>query len=164
MGVVANIIKQSLETTAFCANSYLEDLSDDDLLIRPVEGANHIAWQLGHLITSEHNLINMVCPGSLPDLPTGFSECYTQETSELNDGGAFQTKDEYQKLMDEQRTGTLAALDRLSDADFEQPAPEQIREYSPTVGATFALQATHWMMHTGQWVIVRRKLGRKPLF
>jgi len=164
MGVVANIIKQSLEMTAFCVNSYLEDLSDDDLLIRPIEGANHIAWQLGHLITSEHNLINMVCPGSLPALPTGFSECYTQETSELNDGGAFHTKDEYQKLMDEQRTGTLATLDRLSGADFERPAPEQIREYSPTVGATFALQATHWMMHTGQWVIVRRKLGRKPLF
>ena len=106
----------------------------------------------------------MVCPGSLPALPTGFSECYTQETSELNDGGAFHTKDEYQKLMDEQRTGTLATLDRLNDADFGRPAPEQIREYSPTVGTTFALQATHWMMHTGQWVIVRRKLGRKPLF
>jgi len=164
MGVVANVIKQSLEMAAFCAGSYLEDLSDDDLLIRPVEGANHIAWQLGHLITSEHNLINMVCPGSLPDLPTGFPESYTQETSELNDTGAFHTKDEYLKVMDEQRTGTLAALDRLNDADFEQPAPEQIREYSPTVGATFALQATHWMMHTGQWVIVRRKLGRKPLF
>jgi hypothetical protein len=159
-----NIIKQSLGSAAFCVNSYLDDLSDEDLLIRPVPGANHMAWQLGHLISAEHELINTVCPDSMPALPGGFSERYTKETSKLDDPSAFHTKDHYLKLMEQQRAGTLAALDKTSDPDLERAAPEQIREYCPTVGDTFALQATHWMMHSGQWVIVRRKLGRPPLF
>jgi hypothetical protein len=164
MSVAKDIIKASLDTAAFCVNGYLQDLADKDLLIRPVAGANHIAWQLGHLIKAEHELINMVCPNSMPPLPAGFSEHYTKETSELDGASAFHPKDVYLKLMNEQRAGTLAALEKVSDEDLERPSPEQIREYSPTVGATFALQATHWMMHSGQWVIVRRKLGRDPIF
>ena len=164
MSVAKNIIKSSLDMSAFCVNSYLEDLSDEDLLKRPVDGANHIAWQLGHLITSEHGLINMVCPDSMPDLLDGFAACYTKETSTFNDASAFHEKDVYRAEMNKQRAGTLAALEKLSEPDLELPAPEQIREYSPTVGATFALQATHWMMHSGQWVIVRRILGRPALF
>jgi hypothetical protein len=52
----------------------------------------------------------------------------------------------------------------LSDEDLEKPSPEAMREYAPTVGSIFALQATHTMMHSGQWVVVRRQLGRAPLF
>ena len=67
-------LKESMDSPTMIAKAYLEDLSDADLLIRPVEGANHIAWQLGHLISSEHNMIEMVCPGSMPALPDGFAE------------------------------------------------------------------------------------------
>jgi len=164
VSTATQMIKASIDMATFCVNSYLQDLSDDDLMIRPTDGANHIKWQLGHLIAAEHNLINQVCPGSMPALPEGFAEKYTKETSKLDDASAFHSKEEYLKLMAEQRSGTLAALERVSDKELENPAPEAIREYSPTVGATFGLQATHWMMHTGQWVIVRRKLGREPLF
>ena len=82
------------------AKAYLEDLSDEELLLRPVEGANHIAWQLGHLISSEHNMVEMVCPGSMPPLPDGFADAYTKETAASDEGAAFLTKVEYLKLMD----------------------------------------------------------------
>ena len=164
MSTATNVIRSSLDMASYCVKSYLEDLTDADLLIRPTEGANHMAWQLGHLITAEHSLINMVCPGSMPDLPAGFAEHYTKETAGLDDASKFHTKDVYLKLMDEQRAGTLAALEKLSDEALDMDAPEAVRDYAPTVAATFALQSAHWMMHSGQWVIVRRQLGRKPLF
>lgn len=164
MSVAQNVLKQSLDMAAFCVNSYLQDLTDEDLLIRPVAGANHLAWQLGHLITAENNLINMVCPGSMPDLPDGFAERYAKENCTIDDPKAFDTKDEFVKLMNQQRAGTLAALNGISDEELDKPAPEPIREYCPSVGATFAMQATHWLMHSGQWVVVRRQLGRPPLF
>lgn len=164
MSAAINVIKSSLNTSAFCVRCYLDDLSDEQLLIRPVAGANHMAWQLGHLIVSEHDLINMVCPGSMPTLPDGFAERYSKETSKLDDPGLFDLKADYLRLMRELRQATLTALERLSDEDLDKPAPEAIREYSPTVASTFALQATHAMMHSGQWVIVRRQLGLKALF
>ena len=164
MSVATHVIKQALDMAIFCVNSYLQDLTDEDLMIRPVENANHMAWQLGHLIAAEHSLVNMVCPDSMPALPDDFADRYKKETAALDDASAFHTKEEYLQLMQEQRAGTLAALEKVSDDDLEQPSPEAIREFCPTVGATFGLQATHWMMHSGQWVIVRRKLGREPLF
>jgi uncharacterized damage-inducible protein DinB len=164
MSTATNVIKASLDTSAFVVNAYLEDLSDDDLFVRPAETANHVAWQLGHLITAENKMVSQVCPGSMPDLPEGFAEQYTKETSASDDRENFHTKADYLRLMAEQRAATLAALEQVSDEDLEQPAPEEMREYVPTVGATFALLATHAMMHSGQWVVVRRQLGRGPMF
>jgi len=164
MTTAQNIIKASLDSADFCINAYLADLSDADLMIRPVPGANHLAWQLGHLIAAEHDLINMVSPGSMPPLPDGFAARYDKETAGIDDASKFDKKDALVKLMKEQREGTLAALEKTTDADFDRQSPEAIRDYAPTVGATFNLIGSHWMMHSGQWVVVRRKLGKKPLF
>lgn len=161
---IATHIKAELQLPGFVAQSYLQDLTDEQLLIRPHEKANHIAWQLGHLIASEHNLNNMVCPDSMPALPEGFAERHSKETASSDDPSTFCTKEEYLKLMQEQRAGTMALLDRLSDDELERPAPEEIQKFGATVGAVIAGQSAHWMMHAGQWVIVRRQLGKEPNF
>lgn len=161
---IATQIKTELNLPTFVVQGYLQDLTDDHLMIRPHEKANHIAWQLGHLVTSEHNLNNMVCPDSMPALPEGFAEQHAKETASSDDKSAFRTKDEYLRAMDEQRAGTLALLDRLSDEELEKPAPQDIQKFGATVGAVIAGQSAHWMMHAGQWVIVRRQLGKEAIF
>ena len=161
---IATQIKHELNLPTFAVQTYLQDLSDEDLMRRPVPNANHIAWQLGHLIDAEHNLNNMVCPDSMPDLPAGFSEQHNKEAAASDDPGAFRSKEEYLKLMAEQRAGTLALLDKLSDEELEKPSPEEIHKFGATVGAVIAGQSAHWMMHTGQWVIVRRLLGKEAMF
>ena len=59
---------------------YLGDLTDEDLMKRPIEGTNHIKWQLGHLIAAEHQMIEGVAPGSMPPLPEGFAEKHKKDT------------------------------------------------------------------------------------
>jgi hypothetical protein len=68
------------------------------------------------------------------------------------------------KLAGEQRAGTYAILEKLSDADLDKPSPEAMRSYCPTIGSIFSMQGTHWLMHAAQWPIIRRKLGKPPLF
>ncbi|MDG1897207.1 MAG: DinB family protein [Fuerstiella sp.] len=161
---IATHIKTSLNLPSFVVPTYLQDLSDEQLLIRPHEGANHIAWQLGHLIVAEHSLNNMVCPDSMPPLPDGFTEKHEKETASSDAPGDFCTKDEYLRLLEEQRAATLALLDKLSDEELEKPAPEKIQQFGATVGAVIGGQSAHWMMHLGQWVIVRRQLGKEAIF
>jgi len=67
-------------------------------------------------------------------------------------------------LMNQQREGTLAALESITEEQLDAETPEPMREYAPIVSAAFGLQSLHWMMHSGQWVIVRRKLGHEALF
>jgi hypothetical protein len=60
------------------------------------------------------------------------------------------------------RAATLSALDAASDVDFDKPGPESMRDYAPTLGSVFVMIGTHEIMHAGQYVPVRRKLG-KPI-
>ena len=144
--------------------AYLDGLTDEQLMLRPHADANHIAWQLGHLIAAENSLNNMVVPDSMPPLPEGFAEQHGKETAQNDDPDAFLKKAEYLKVMEEQRAGTLALLDRLSDEELQKPAPEKIQQFGATVGAVIGGQSAHWMMHAGQWVIVRRQLGLEAKF
>ncbi len=157
-------IKLSIDSAKFITLEYLADLSDEDMLQRPHPECNHIKWQMGHLISSEHQMIDAVCPGSMPALPEGFAERYTKETATSDQADAFDSKADLRKLLEDQREGTLAALATMSDEDLSKPAPEAMQGYAPTVADVFSLQGGHWMMHAGQWAIIRRQLGRPPLF
>jgi hypothetical protein len=158
-----DVIRAGLNMANVLTQSYLGDLSDADLLVRPVPGANHISWQLGHLLASENEMVEAVCPGSMPPLPDGFADKFTSDTSKLDSPGAFYPKSVYLEVLEQQRSATLAALDKLSNADLDKPSPEKYQRMWKTVGEVFDLQGTHWTMHAGQWAIVRRKLGHKPV-
>ena len=75
----SQVIGTALASTQHIVNWYVSDLSDADLLVRPTAGANHIAWQLGHLIASETRLVRSQLPdASYPGLPAGFAEQHAQ--------------------------------------------------------------------------------------
>ena len=159
MSTATSVIKASMETCEIVINAYLEDLTDENLFLRPTERANHIAWQLGHLISSENQMMSGA-GFEMPALPDGFAEAYTTETTSSDDPAKFHTKAQYLTWMQEQRNATLQALDRMSDADLDKPGPESMRDYAPTVGAVLNLIGMHELMHSGQFVPVRRKLGK----
>src|SRR5207302_10808399 len=137
-------LKIGIDTGRFISLGYLEDLTDQELLHRPAKGANHINWQLGHLIQSENEMVNIVAPGAMPPLPAGFAEKYTKDTASSDDPASFLKKSELLKLFEEQRAGTLKALEKLSEADLDKPTGQA---WAPTVAALFSMAGTHWVMH-----------------
>ncbi len=141
---------------------YLDDLSDADLLIRPVSGQNHIAWQLGHLILSERATIESVKPGSSPELPAGFEEAHGRDVASTtsDDPSRFLGKDKYLTLIQAQREATRSVLNSLSDAELDAPSPERFQPRAPKNGDVLLLVGTHALMHVGQFVGVRRKLNK----
>lgn len=162
---VKESIRSNIEFADKVVQAYLGDLKDEELFIRPVEGTNHIAWQLGHLISSEHSVIDAIAPGKMPALPEGFAAKYKKETASSDNPADFHTKDEYLRVMKEQREGTFAALETMSDDDLGKPNPDDnMRPFFPKVADLFSMACTHPLMHCGQWAIVRRKTGRPPLF
>jgi hypothetical protein len=156
-------IKNTLEFCRQVTVEYLKDFTDADLLVRPVPAANHSAWQLGHLIASEHEMIAAL-GHSMPALPAGFAAKYTAQTAKSDRPADFATKQQYLDLLETMRAGTLAALNATPEADLDKPSPESMRAYAPTVAAVFLISGTHELMHGGQLVTVRRKLGKPVLF
>jgi len=153
-------IKQTYGTSQMVLNGYIGDLEDADLMQRPGDGCNHVAWQLGHLISSECNLLNMVAPDAAAELPEGFVENHAKENAGSDDAAQFCSKAEYLELFQKVQAATFAALDGMSDADLDKPGPEAMRDFCPTVGSLFVLIGTHVMMHVGQIVPIRRRLDK----
>ena len=136
-------------------------MSDADLLVRPVPGANHIAWSLGHLITGNHWMLGAL-GHQPPPLPEGFAAGYTPETAASDDPAGFAKKAEYLALEDQMKAATLAAIAATPLATLDAPARNGcgVRHGRRPLAAA----GYHWMMHAGQFVIVRRKLGKPVMF
>jgi uncharacterized damage-inducible protein DinB len=157
-------IKTALASSQHLLNWFLGDLSDADLLVRPAPGANHIAWQVGHLIVAER-MFGKSLPGAVyPELPAKFVEHHGKETAAVEPPTGFGTKNDYLSLFNKGREVTVAALGSLSEADLDKPTEGNIAKFAPTLGALLLLAASHTTMHTGQFSVVRRKLGKPVLF
>jgi len=154
-------IEAALANSQLVVDAYLADLADEETLHRPGPGLNHIRWQLGHLIESEHRLISQLFPGCMPELPAGFAERYSRQTASVDDPQQFDGLASLQKQKQTQRDGTLKALRSCPDEQLDESTGIV---YAPTIADLFVLQGTHWLMHAGQWAIIRRQLGRPPLF
>jgi hypothetical protein len=158
-----DLIRQIIEFGHMVTRAYVEDLTDAELLVRSVPGSNHAAWQLGHLIDSVRGLLVAIgCQA--PSLPAGFEAMHAPETAASDDPAKFAAKAQYLGLMDQMKAASLAAVDATPDEELDDPGPEEMREYAPTVASVLTLLGTHWLMHAGQFVPIRRKLGKPPLF
>jgi hypothetical protein len=157
MTTAKDVIRLTLGSADYMLQSYLKDLSDDDLLVAPVPGTNPIAWQLGHLVFAERYLTETVKPGSSPPLPEGFEAAHGKETAAPNAFKRVATKDEYLKALKAQRAVTLALIDALPDDQLEKPTGV---DFAPTVAAMLNAIGAHALGHIGQFVAVRRKLGK----
>jgi hypothetical protein len=100
----------------------------------------------------------------MPELPQGWAAKHTKETASVDDPAAFYKKADYLSEYDRQRAGTRQALESLTDADLDRGVPEPFKSFLTNWGDLFNLQGSHVLMHCGQWAMVRRKLGRPPLF
>ena len=76
---------------------------------------------------------------------------------------AFGNKQTYVELYDKVRKATFAAIEAYPETDFDKAGPEPMRSLCPTMGDMFVLIATHPLMHAGQFVVVRRQLGKPVL-
>lgn len=157
-------IRTALQSTQHLLGMYLGDLSDQDLLTRPVPSANHPGWQLGHLIASEQELLKMLPGAQFPELPAGFAERHKPANANMEPPKGFATKAQYLDLFNKTRAATLAALDKLADADLDRPTTGAMAQWAPTLGALLVLTANHTMMHAGQFTVLRRKLGKPVIF
>lgn len=154
-----DLLRFNIQFTHGVTKAYLDDLSDADMLVRAVDGSNHIAWQLGHLIASERSLLQAI-GADVPDLPDGFEKIHGKENVASDDAGQFLSKSEYFALMEKMHAAAEKAIEATDETRLDEPAPEKMRSFFPTVGSILLMTGSHEMMHSGQIAAIRRKLGK----
>lgn len=145
----------------------LADLTDADMFVRPCPGANHAAWQLGHLISAEASVAKNLSPATAVTLPAGFNDVYSMDANKNDDPAKFapfNTKAQLLELFAKVRGGTIAWVESLSPEQLDSATPDKYKSWAPTLGSLASGQIGHTMMHVGQFQVIRRKLGKPVLF
>ena len=158
-------IQSALTFTKKLLESFVADFTDADFLVRPVPGANHAAWQVGHVIAGEVYMIGSQLPHiKYPELPAGFNEAHDNKNTSADGPAGFLTKAEYLALFDKVRAVTMAAVAGLTETDLDRPTTGGPAAYAPTLGKLLLMASDHTLMHVGQFSVIRRKLGKPVVF
>ncbi|HEY7117109.1 MAG TPA: DinB family protein [Tepidisphaeraceae bacterium] len=142
----------------------LGDFTDDEMLARPVPGANHAAWQLGHLIGSAAYMFGAVAPGLIPENAARLGERFTGKTANVDDPAFYPKKSELLEAFAQAHGAIADWVTTLTPADLAKPTPGRMAEFAPTVGHLALMTVSHLAMHVGQLQVIRRKLGKPLLF
>ena len=139
-------IRASLGIADFLVQKYLEDITPQEMLQRPAPDANHIAWQLGHLISAERRLVEAAVPGSMPPLPDGFAERHSKDTAASDNPADFLSKDEYFKLAADMRARHLKGtrpVERSRSRQAGHRPRSAVREAAPATASSPSVRTGH---------------------
>jgi hypothetical protein len=157
------LIAQHLAGTGEWVKMTIADMTDAELMQRPAPAANHGAWNFGHALYSEHEMLTGI-GAKLPELPPRFGEIYANRNCKSDNAAEFLKKDQMIPLFDKVHAAAVAFVKTLKPEDLNKPSPESMRGYAPTWADIVLLQLGHFGMHIGQIQVVRRKLGKPVLF
>lgn len=157
-----DVLVHSLTSSKGLVAWYCKDLTPAEYLHRPCPAANCVAWLLGHLTLSDRRVQALTLgPADLPPLPDGFEQRFGQkdgapQAADFGDVSGLLARFEQgrDRFVERVRAADAATLERA----VEHPRFKTVYEAINFVGGL------HTTMHAGQISMVRRTLGRPPLF
>ncbi len=128
----------------------------------PVE-SNHAAFVYGHLSLYAPRIIGDL-DGNPPEIPEGFEEVFSRETTCKDDADAsiYPPMEEVTRYFFESYRQASEVLRATDDTPFQAPNPVggKFTEMFPTIGSAHAFYCSgHVMLHMGQMSAWRRMSG-----
>jgi uncharacterized damage-inducible protein DinB len=145
----------------------LSGTSPDDWFRMPSEGVSHIAWQVGHLAFAQYSLGLKRLRGTRPEdahlVPPSFLEKFGRGSAPDPNPQAYPSPAEIRRIFDALHKQVLLEVSALDDAVFDEPLADPHPRFA-TKGGALVWCAEHEMMHAGQIGLLRRLLGKSPLW
>lgn len=143
----------------------LADIDEGEWFNMPTAGVGHVAWQVGHLASSQVALIHVRCFGRDYEqcLPRRFREAFGRGSTPVAAAGQYPSIDEIRSAFDRIHAEAIQWVGGLPDADLGGPAGDEPHPFFNTKEGAIATAAMHETFHAGQIAILRRWAGKKPL-
>ncbi len=144
---------------------FLEDLKPEEWFRQPSEGVTHIAWQAGHVASSQYALCLVRSRGAQAEdeqlIPEAFRKLYGRGSTPDPNPAANASPKELLATLDAVAARSEEELLGFVDADLDVPMEKPHPMFSTNLGAV-EFCPYHEMIHIGQVVLIRRLIGREP--
>ena len=162
-------LAQALEQIEAARTSSLQrlaDLREDEWFVMP-GGISHIAWQAGHLAFAEYRMCVVRIRGEGEDdaaiLPPEYFTLFGAATTAVADPSKYPTPGELIARLQIVHTAAMECCRDLTDADLDTPCQKPHPLFNTKLGSLLWC-SRHEMMHAGQIGLLRRLLGKKPMW
>lgn len=162
---VIELLVNRLETARGWTCSLLEDIEASEWFHAPAPGLQHVAWQIGHLASSQVTLIHGRCFDKTPSdhIPARFRELFGKGSRPVADPSAYPAPTDIRRVFDRIHSEALELVKSISVDELERPASGDPHPMFITKGQCIAMVAMHESFHAGQIALTRRILGKPPL-
>lgn len=147
--------------------SFLEGLTPDEWFWQPGPGMNHVAWHVGHLAFAQYFLcLKRVRDRTEADeslISTDFLKRYKRDSTPSPDPGENFTVEEILRTFNGVYEVSLKELAERTDKELEVPTSPPHPMFTSKLGA-IEWCSLHELMHCGQIVLLRRLMGKAPVW
>jgi hypothetical protein len=132
----------------------------------PTGGVSHIAWQVGHMASSQYRLcLERLRPRTSADeslISDAFIKTFGRESLPAAETGF--TAEEIRAVFDRVHARVMEELPSYPDADLDLAPLLKPHPWFATRIAGLRYAPLHEMIHCGQLAMIRRMLGYKPIW
>lgn len=157
---------QQVEKARQYTTGLVNDTDDDQWFEQPFEGANHIAWQVGHIVVAQYGLTLAAVRGRHPEdaewLPKGYAKMFGRESTPQTELSGHPTPDELRAALDTVHDHVISGLQSVEPDVFDDKPEWEVPMCATKLEAVHFC-ALHEMVHAGQIGMLRRMLGRAYL-
>lgn len=161
-----NLRKVTLDSLRF-GRSFVKmmlEKTPDELFHTPAfEGANHPAWVVGHLATTDEFFYKSLGGGE-GALPAEWDALFGMNSKCVADASKYPSRKELETALDATRAKVESWLGSLSDEELMQPIEGELAMFASTVAQLGASLSFHDGFHGAQISGTRRASGLPPLF
>jgi hypothetical protein len=145
----------------------LDSVPVADWFRMPPGGVTHVAWQVGHLAMAQYRLalerVRGARPGDANLISESFLQLFGRDSVAGADPALYPPADEIRAVFDRVHQQLLAEVPGIPDADLDAP-PLKTHLFCRTKIDCLNWCSHHEAVHAGQIGLIRRQLGRSPLW
>lgn len=157
---------QQIESARSYTQGLVDGTDDADWFEQPFEGANHIAWQVGHIIVAQYGLTVEAVHGRQPEdglaYPSEYRKLFGRSALPEGDAGKYPSPRELREQFHAAHQHVVGEVKKLDDRVLDEP-PEWSHPLCPTKRDALHFCGMHELVHAGQIGMLRRMLGKKWL-
>ncbi|MEL6106530.1 MAG: DinB family protein [Planctomycetota bacterium] len=158
--MTGSCVSELLAVSYSLVHRNLADIFDAEMHLVPKGTRGHFAWHLGHCITMEHLQCEAIHPGFMPELPAGLAGAHVTGENTAGTDPSFEKAD-YVAELGRQREATLKLLNAIGEDQLRADPPSGVMGSPSNIGAALGFIGVHWLVHVGQWVVMRELMGKQ---
>ncbi len=159
------IIDQIAQTRRY-TQGFIDVLDPGDWFHMPPGGVSFIAWQVGHLASSQYHLCLSRIRGTRPEddalIPKDYFALFGKGSIPEANASRYPSAEEIRAVFDRVHAQVARELPGLDDAALDEPVTRRHPLFTTKFGS-LAMCPRHEMLHAGQIGLIRRQFGHAPL-